>query len=298
MEEIEISEIDTRFERLRLKDKNAEQVLLSSIMEQGIREPLQCVIKTSAPILLLDGFKRMRCAVKIGLSKVPVFSLGENESQAILKLLRASNSRSLNILEQAALVEELYQMQGFSISEISRQLERSTAWVSIRLGLCRNMSESIKTLVFGGQFPVRAYMYTLLPFTRVKGIKSVETDAFVQAVSGKGLSARAISLLSWGFFKGGAQMKEQILVGNLDWTIEQLKVLDGKHSKGLSESELKIIKDLEWVRKHLHRIPYELVNPALKSSAFYTEAHLLIEAILSRKNIFIKSLEDFYAKQR
>ncbi len=298
MKEIEISQIDTRFERLRLKDKSAEQVLLVSIMEQGIREPLQCVVKTSPPILLLDGFKRMRCAVKIGLSTVPVFSLGENESQAILKLLRVSNTRSLNILEQSALVDELHQVQGLSISDIARQLERSLSWVSIRLGLCKNMSEQVKTLVFGGQFPVRAYMYALLPFTRVKGIKNVETDAFVQAVSGKGLSARAIGLLAWGFFKGGAQMKEQILVGNLDWTIEQLKALDENHSKGLSESESKIIKDLEWVRKHLHRIPYELLNPGLKSPAFWTEAHLLIKAILSRKNIFIKSLEDFYAKQR
>ncbi len=298
MKEIEISEIDTRFERLRIKDKSAEQVLLNSIMEQGIREPLQCVIKTSSPILLLDGFKRMRCAVKIGLSTVPVFSLGENESQAILKLLRGSNTRSLNILEQSALVDELHQVQGLSVAEIAQQLECSPAWVSIRLGLCKNMSEQVKILVFGGQFPVRAYMYALLPFTRVKGTKSVETDAFVQAVSGKGLSARVIGLLAWGFFKGGTKMKEQILVGNLDWTIEQLKELDGKHSKGLSESELKIIKNLELVRKYLHRIPYELLNPGLKSPAFWTEAHLLIEAILSRKNIFIKSLEDFYAKQR
>ena len=297
MNEIEISQIDLRFEGLRLKDKSAEQVLLSSIIAEGIREPLQCVVRTSLPALLLDGFKRLRCAVKIGLSTIPVASLGDNERLAMLELLRASNARSMNILEQAAWIDELHEAQGLSISEIARCLERSPAWVSVRFGLIGNMSAQVKAAVFGGQFPVRAYMYALLPFTRVKGMKNTEeTEVFVRAVSGQGLSARVIGLLAECFFKGSAQMKEQILVGNLDWTLEQLKTQDGKRSKGLSELELKIIRDLEWVEKYFSRIPYELSHPGLKSQAFLTEALRTIKSILSRKVLFIKSLEEFYVQ--
>ena len=37
MNETEISQIDTRFETFRLRDKNREKILLASILEQGIR---------------------------------------------------------------------------------------------------------------------------------------------------------------------------------------------------------------------------------------------------------------------
>jgi len=41
IKEVEPEWIDTRFEGLRLKDKNREKALLSSILEQGIEEPLR-----------------------------------------------------------------------------------------------------------------------------------------------------------------------------------------------------------------------------------------------------------------
>ncbi|KPA16478.1 hypothetical protein MHK_003302 [Candidatus Magnetomorum sp. HK-1] len=40
-EKIEISSLDLRFENYRLKSKEAENKLLISILEGGIREPLQ-----------------------------------------------------------------------------------------------------------------------------------------------------------------------------------------------------------------------------------------------------------------
>lgn len=296
--EIEIGQIDTRFERCRLKDKHQEKALLSSILEQGIREPLQCVVKPEERMILLDGFKRLRCCVKLGIKVVPILSLGSDEAGGILQLLRLSNARSLNILEQAALVDELNQTHGMSASGIARHLERSPAWVSVRLGIIGNMSPEVKASVFSGRLPVRSYMYTLRPFTRVKGIKSSEVDIFVKSISGKGLSARSIETLAHGFFKGGQNLKEQILQGNLDWTLNQLRAEAMSNSNCLSELESKTIRDLEWAGRCISRIPYEIKDFRLKSPSFFAQAHLLAEGILNRIKYFTRSLQDFYDRRR
>ena len=133
MKEVEISQIETQYENKRIKDKSRERSILSSILEGGIREPLKCVIKPDGRLTLLDGFKRLRCSIKLGMKTVPVESLGSDESMAILKLLRLSNSKMLSILEQAALVDELNKRHKMSVTEISRHLERSVAWVSVLL---------------------------------------------------------------------------------------------------------------------------------------------------------------------
>ena len=80
---------------------------MNSILEQGIREPLRCVAKPENQLILLDGFKRLRSAVKLRIKVVPVLSLGSDEAGAILQLIRSSNIRGLSILEEAVLVDEL-----------------------------------------------------------------------------------------------------------------------------------------------------------------------------------------------
>ncbi len=269
MKEVEISQIDTRFEGFRLKDKNQEKALLSSILEQGIRDPLRCVVKPENQVILLDGFKRLRCSKKLGIKMAPIVSLGTDEATGILQLMRLSNMRGLSILEQAALVDELKETYRIGIGEIAGQLERSPAWVSVRLGLIGEMSPVVKKAVFSGHFPVRSYIYTLRPFTRVNltRVKKSDIDAFVSSVSGKGLSTRAIETLAQGFFNGGQHLKEQILKGNLDWTLKQLSQ-DKKSNMDYSEQESKTLRDLEILQGCIGRIPYKLKDPGLKSHHF------------------------------
>ncbi len=298
MKEVEISQIDTRFEGCRLRDKNQEKVILSSILEQGIREPLQCVVKPGAQLILLDGFKRLRCAVKLRIKVVPVVSLGSDEAGGILQLIRLGNAPGLSILEQAALVDELKGAYGMSSGEIARHLERSPAWVSVRLGIMGDMSAVVKEAVFSGRFPVRSYMYTLRQFTRVKGVKKSEVDTFVSSVSGKGLSIRALELLAHGFFKGGQNLREQIRQGNLDWTLHQLKQEAMSNSDSLSEWEAKTLRDLDLAQSCIGRIPYELKDSRLKSPSFFATADLLAGNILGKMNFFLKALEEFYDQGR
>ena len=103
---MERSSLDLRYEGYRLRNDAAEARLLASISERGIEEPLGGV-DTPQGRVLLDGFRRNRCAMKLGIECVPYVSWGEDAAQGIASLLSARRQRTLTILEQARFVDEL-----------------------------------------------------------------------------------------------------------------------------------------------------------------------------------------------
>ena len=222
LNEVEISSFDMRYERYRLKNPAREKALLVSIMEQGIVEPLQGA-DTPKNRILLNGFKRYRCAQKLAIHIVPYSSIGTDEAIGIINLLRIANSKNLTIMEQARLIDELKTVHKMSIEEIARLLEKSKGWVGMRFEMFRQTSPCIIEKILNGEFPVYSYMYTLRPFMRMNGIKKEEIDEFVVCVSGKNLSIRDIQMLAHGYFKGSADYREQIKSGNISWSLSWLK---------------------------------------------------------------------------
>ena len=69
-ESVELSSLNLRYEGYRLRDVTREARLLASIADRGIEEPLEGV-DTADGHLLLNGFKRCRCAQKLGIGIVP-----------------------------------------------------------------------------------------------------------------------------------------------------------------------------------------------------------------------------------
>lgn len=300
MNSVEICRMDRRWEDLRLKDRYQEGVLLHSILGQGIREPLQCVLKAEGLVILLDGFKRLRCALRLGIKLVPVEILAQEEAEGILKLIQVANARSLNILEQASLLEELRTKYSMRASGIAHYLERSQAWVSVRLSMIREMSPTVRQAIFSGRFPARSYMYTLRQFTRVNKIPSCEIDEFVKLVSGKSLSLRKIELLAHGFFRGGDRLREQIRKGNLSWTLRQLarcNLLESPEADVFNEQEKRVLLDLELVQRYMIRVLSEIQDSRLQTPSFLLQAHLLVEGILSRISNFIRTLRRFHDRK-
>jgi ParB-like chromosome segregation protein Spo0J len=144
MVEIELSSLDLRYEGHRMKDRAGEARLLAMVAERGIAEPLEGVDEGERHVLL-NGFKRWRCAHKLGLTSVPYVSLGEDAAMGIVALLRASNDRALGLLEQAGFVDELKRLHQMSVVEIAESLSRSIGWVSMRLGLLAGLLSRAST---------------------------------------------------------------------------------------------------------------------------------------------------------
>ena len=130
-QQVEISSFDLRYQGYRMKNRNTEKQLRDSILENGIRDPLQGVDINDTKILL-NGFKRIRCAKELGINIVPYSSLSNDKASGILQFLRAATTKNLTILEQAKLIDELKTVHGLCTAEIAKTLEKSNGWVSMR----------------------------------------------------------------------------------------------------------------------------------------------------------------------
>jgi hypothetical protein len=292
-QELELSSFDLRYEGHRMKNAVVEERLLTSILQRGIEEPLEGVEVDGVPILL-NGFKRYRCARKLRLPTVPYASVGQDEVAGILSLLRTSNNRALSILEQAAFIDELHGTRDLSVAQIAEELSRSKSWVSMRLGLIGEMSTSIRSNLFSGAFPVYPYMYILCPLMRMNGVKLDEVQQFVTAVSGHGLSVREIEQLAHGFFRGPDSFRQEILKGNLALPLKQLRQVP-QDPDGCSEFERVLLGDLELTQKYMQRVMGKSQDSQrLKSRAFCAQAHLLTAGLLSRAPAFNHSIKQLH----
>jgi len=143
--QVEISSFDLRFQDHRLRHKACERTLLASIAENGIRDPLQGVDMQDVRILI-DGFKRYRCAKMLGIGIVPYCCLSSDAASGIIEFLRISNKKSLGIVEQARLIEELkcsYQMSTADINVID-----------LASRFIRRVEPSLLNFVVSRKFPI------------------------------------------------------------------------------------------------------------------------------------------------
>ncbi len=290
--EVELSALDLRYEGFRMRNDALEARLLSSIAQSGIEEPLEGVDRQGASILL-NGFKRYRCARKLGIEMLPYTSLGEDEAVGIMSLLRTSNNKTLGILEQAGFIDELKNLHRMGVTEIAAELCRSKAWVSMRLGFIGEMSAKVRQKLFAGAFPVYPYMYTLRQFMRMNGVKKSEVEDFVVALSGKRLSVRDIEQLAHGYFRGPESFREEIRSGNIALSLDRMRRVSADPD-GCNDFERALLKDLEITQKYMQRVMGKAPDRRLSTRAFHAQANLLTAGILSRASAFFQTLRGLH----
>lgn len=293
VKQIEITSLDLRYESFRLKSKKVEHALLASILDKGIQEPLKGVDAGEQIHILLDGFKRYRCAKKLNIRIIPYHSFGSDEPLGVIKLIRMSNAKPLTILEQARMIEDLQKVHRMTIADIAGLLEKSKAWVSMRAGIFNQMSKYVMKRIFDGDFPAYSFMYTLRRFIRMNTIPRSDIDDFVKAVAGKGLSIRDIELLAAGFFKGSKEMRQQIKQGDITWGLSKLKE-SASQTSDCTTAEQKMLKDLEIVQRYMQQITFRVKDDNLSNDAFHAQAGLLVQGIIDLMDRFSLAMETLY----
>lgn len=293
--EIELSQLDLRYEGHRLRERGREERLLASIAREGIREPLTGAVVGSVCVLL-DGFKRYRCARQLHVERVPFVPLGTDEATAIVALLSQARRSRLNVLEEARFLDEL-KARGMSLAEMADALGRSKAWVSVRVGLLEAMSPVVREKVFGGQLPASSWIYTIAPFRRLNGITVGQVDEFVGAVSGRGLSLRQIGQLAHGYFRGPESFRQELRNGHLTLLLQQMAAVP-VDPDGCSEFERILVGNLELIQKHAQQVVTKSQDRRLRSRAFFVQCHLLTGSLLSRGRGFLKILQQLHDRTR
>jgi len=256
---VEILTFDLRYQACRIKNLRIERNLLASIREAGIKEPLEG-IDIKGKHILLNGFKRLRCARKLGINIVPYLSLGEDEAMGIIKFLRISNSKNLNILEEAKLVNNLKNEYQMSVTEIAELLPVTKSWVSMRIGLINQLTDKIEKLIFSGKFPAYSYMYTMRRFMRMNCVSKKEIEKFVILVAGNNLSTRDIERLAYGYFNGPPEFRKELEQGNFIWVLDCIKSLPADPDD-CNEAERSMLKNLRTAIAVMGKIMQKFDNP-------------------------------------
>jgi predicted transcriptional regulator len=187
-------------------------------------------------------------------------------------VLRTSNHRSLSILEEARFIEDLRTLHRLSLADIAETLSRSKAWVSMRLGLLKEMGEVIREKIFSGAFPVYSYMYTLRQFMRMNGVGHEEIATFVGAVAGKKLSVREIEQLAHGYFRGPEWFRKEVQEGHFSLALERMKRVPDAPD-GTNGFERVLLGDLEIVGKYMQRTTTKSQDPRIQTRTFCGQAN-------------------------
>jgi hypothetical protein len=289
-----LSDLDLRFEHLRQRDYQAERILLESIRLCGIATALVVITdSTSQRPILIDGFKRCRCAANLGIDSVPLQSIEADIKTGLLLFLRQCRQHGLTDLEYAAVIDQLHKSHAMTLSAIASFLGCSVAWVSLRHGLLEQMSLTVRRLILAGKLPLRCWLYAMRPFTRVKGVDQTVVDRLVCAVAGKALSTRQLFLLTHAYFTGSPLIRQKIEDGHLQQVLAALRgmALDDPARR---TPDGQIIEELGQARCCIDRLIAILPKAQAGDEAICLESNIIAGAILRSMRNFVHIVKEYY----
>lgn len=146
--------IGERFAPLRIVEPRAELAMLVSMEKYGQLTPVALCRTAPGEQQLLDGFKRLRAARKLGIDELSarVFELNVRAGKAtMLQLNRVG--RAISGMEEALVVHSLYHEDGLNQVEIALLLNRHKSWVCRRLALIERLSDEAQQMIKLGLLP-------------------------------------------------------------------------------------------------------------------------------------------------
>lgn len=207
--DLELHQLDRRYEALRTTSRERDSRVLASLARDGQQLPVVVIAGADAGrYVLVDGYKRIRGLHQLGqdLVRATCWDLPEEEALLLGRLMRSAEGES--VLEQAWLVRELQERFGLSLEDLARRFGRSPSWVSRRLGLVATLPDAIQELVRAGKLAPHAAMKHLLPLARANRKGAI---ALAKAIAPLQPSTRQTALLCAAFARGNDESRAQLL---------------------------------------------------------------------------------------
>ena len=210
---VELHQLDLRYEKLRTHKPEAERKLVGSLAAIGQQVPV-VVVHGEGPehFVLVDGYKRVRALRRLGhdLVGATCWDLSEAEALVLDRLMRTGEGATA--LEQGWLLHELSVRFALSLEDLGRRFARSVSWVSRRLALVEELPDAIQAHVQRGALPAHAAMKYLVPLARANADACAR---LVTGVAGKGLTNREVGQLYAAWREGLPAIRERVLTAPL-----------------------------------------------------------------------------------
>lgn len=233
-------EIERQFLELPFEDcrkKANTMTLLQSIAGSG---QLMAVIVIPAEQpqrwLLIDGYARVRAITKLGQDTVMAEIWECSLSDALLLLLADKKNEHFSIMEEAFLLQTLYQ-RGLTIVEIATNIGRNHSWVSRRLSILE-LPLMLQSAMLSGEISPWIAQRVLLPVARAT---PEDCQKFLEHIKKNPYSTRQIK----SFFEHYKQVSKPIRANMIATPDVFFKVQAEQHSMDKATEEC-ISVEMEW----------------------------------------------------
>jgi ParB family chromosome partitioning protein len=209
MMDLELGQLELRYEKLRRRNSHKERRLVASLAEKGQLLPVVVVGPgEGGSYVLLDGYKRVRAlkSLRHDVVRATLWDLAEIEALLLERLMRTSEADSA--LDQGWLLEELNERFALSHEELARRFDKSQSWVSRRLALVRALPRVVQERVRCGALPAHAAMKYLVPMARAK---RTDCERLVAALGKEQPSTRQVGALYAAWVSGNKETRELVV---------------------------------------------------------------------------------------
>jgi len=202
--ELELGQLDLRYEALRTRSASRERHLLASIAQVGQQMPI-VVVRDAQVAVVVDGYKRVRTLRRLCHDTVLAtrWELSEADGLLLERLLRAGDADSA--IEQGWFLRELSERFGLGREELARRFDRTPSWVSRRLALVGELPASVQEHVRSGAIGAHAAMKYLVPLARANEGDCVK---LADAMAPLRPSSRQMAEVYATYVSGNAQTRE------------------------------------------------------------------------------------------
>lgn len=207
--DLEIGQLELRYEKLRRRNAHKERQLVASLAEKGQIMPVVVVrAGANATPVLVDGYKRVRAlkSLREDLVRATLWDLDEADAVLLERIMRLSEADSA--LEQAWLLEELNERFALSHEELAHRFDKSQSWISRRLALVRELPRAVQEQVQRGALPAHAAMKFLVPMARAK---RTDCERLVTALANMHPSTREVEALYTAWVSGDKQTRDLVV---------------------------------------------------------------------------------------
>ena len=208
--ELELHQIEPRYESLRRKSVGRERHLCGSLADIGQQSPVVIVAATddTGSCVLVDGYKRLRALRRLRQDTIRAvcWQISEPEALMLERLMRQAEADGP--FEQAWILAELRERFGLDLCELARRFDRSASWVSRRLALVNELPTSVQEHVRSGNITAQAAMKYLVPLARAK---RSDCERLCAAIAPLRLSTRQAAEVCSAFISGNNASRALLL---------------------------------------------------------------------------------------
>lgn len=164
--EIEIGQIDLRYEHTRIHKPQMVSSLVNSIQRCGQIIPVITVKEDSFSFILIDGYLRIAALKRCGKDTVTAEIWCCKEAQALIQVFMRTQERRWEAIEQAYMIKELQERHKLSLGNIASLMGKDKSWVSRRVCLLHALPDEILQMVRRGHVSIWAATRVLAPLAR------------------------------------------------------------------------------------------------------------------------------------